>query len=122
MQLLIQCLRVLPFLFVGGQPILSEDDVVSHRQGKYSRSTRCDFAPAELSSFVDTREDTRPPRLTYCRRRIQGTSQYKFSAEGRQAENRPATGAVPSSYLLQLPQRWIREWRPGYEARRFGSE
>lgn len=68
MQLLIQGLCVLPFLFVRSQSILSEDHVVAHRQSEDRRSTRSELAPAELSSFEDTRDGTRlPSTLAYCR-------------------------------------------------------
>ena len=66
MELAIQRSRILAFLLVHSEPILSEDDVIAHRNRKNSRSSGSDPSPARLGAAIQTHDDGGPTPIRAC--------------------------------------------------------
>lgn len=56
-ELAIQRSRILALLLVHSEPILSEDDVIAHRNRKNSSRSGSDPSPARLGAAIQTHDD-----------------------------------------------------------------
>jgi len=59
-ELAIQRSRILALLLVHSEPILSEDDVIAHRNRENSRSSGSDPSPARLGAAIQTHDGGGP--------------------------------------------------------------